>query len=487
MAFISREEVNGRRVHRLVWTDATKGAGSAGRRKVVCETGDHAEAMDAAELPAGQREALALGATSKPLRKVLLECYEALERQRAREAARLSGRQPRHDTPMTALVDAYLDLLEYRAALARGERPAPPENALDLWRSKAREKPLSPRTLPSLRSVFRRFHESLPAGMRTGDLEARTISGFLDGLLHAPGARPAAKTINTARGYLMAFLKALTQDATRELFRIDPRDIFRDEVEALASQAPEIVVYPAPTIARFLDAAEHQREPGRVLEVRRERGGRLEVFDQPTSSTPAPVLETALLLLCTGTRRGEALELRWADVDLDRGVVKIRATKTKTVRYVPLAGDPAGDVAPRFLALLRAWRESNPTADHVLPANGGEVPAFTKAWGRVAKAAGLEDFGPQGCRRTFESALACVGIPSTLAAFWLGHAPAVAHKHYLAFAPGRLPGRTAEEALGLVPFLERALERARAGRPFRVVGETTASSMLDEFRGVDVG
>ncbi len=130
-------------------------------------------------------------------------------------------------------------------------------------------------------------------------------------------------------------------------------------------------------------------------------------------------------------------------------------------------------MTPRFLALLRAWREANPTAEYVLPANGGEVPAFTKGWGRVAKTAGLEDFGPQRCRRTFESALACAGIPSTLAAFWLGHAPAVAHKHYLAFAPGRLPGHTAEEALGLVPFLERALERVRANRPFRLVGAGT--------------
>ncbi len=55
--------------------------------------------------------------------------------------------------------------------------------------------------------------------------------------------------------------------------------------------------------------------------------------------------------------------------------------------------------------------------------------------------------------RTFESALACIGFPSPLAAFWLGHSAAVAHRHCLAFAPGRLPGRTVEAVLGLDPYI----------------------------------
>ena len=44
-------------------------------------------------------------------------------------------------------------------------------------------------------------------------------------------------------------------------------------------------------------------------------------------SSDEPLLR---VLVATGLRRGEALALRWSDVDLDNGVVTIRGTLTRT-------------------------------------------------------------------------------------------------------------------------------------------------------------
>ncbi len=140
----------------------------------------------------------------------------------------------------------------------------------------------------------------------------------------------------------------------------------------------------------------------------------------------------------------------------------VRATKTGTTRYVLLAGDPTSDIAPRFLELLRAWRSADPAREYVLPSIGSSSE-FTQGWDRVASAADLH-VGPEGCRRTFESAL----DPLRVLARALTPRQ-VAAKRYLAYAPGRLPDRTVEEVLGLVPFIERATERAWAGRAFRTV------------------
>lgn len=472
MAFVRRDTWHGREVWAVVWNDALKGAGRAGRRKTACVGGDHSEAFDAADLSGDERAALALGARTKALQRALVKCYDALEAARTREAARLRGRRSRHDTTLDELIDAYLALLRYRVGLFHRERPALPGSASGLWRAGFQEKPLAPSTEEDIRRILERFRSWAPRGLTTGSLDASILTGFLGSLLHDRDRRVSSRTYNKCRTYLRTMFGGLTTDALAQLFRRDPREFFRDQVESLPVRAPEIVVYPVDAIAAFLTEAERQAVPGRAVAVRRLRAGRQEEYAISSGTPPAPVIETALLLLCTGARRGEALGLTWDDVDLAKGVLTIRAATSKTgrTRYVPLAGDPAGDVAPRFLELLRAWREADPRRLHLLPENGREGPALTNAWDRVRVAAGLEDFGAQGCRRTFESALACIGVPCRLSAFWLGHDHQVAEKHYLAFAPGRLPGRTVEEILGLAPFLDRALERARANRPFRLVG-----------------
>ncbi|MHB8231539.1 MAG: tyrosine-type recombinase/integrase [bacterium] len=42
-------------------------------------------------------------------------------------------------------------------------------------------------------------------------------------------------------------------------------------------------------------------------------------------------------LIYTGSRKGEALNLKWDDVDLQNGVIAIKGTKTKYDRYIPIS------------------------------------------------------------------------------------------------------------------------------------------------------
>ena len=45
-----------------------------------------------------------------------------------------------------------------------------------------------------------------------------------------------------------------------------------------------------------------------------------------------------ILALSTGMRRGEILNLKWSDVDLDRGAILLQTTKNGERRFVPLVG-----------------------------------------------------------------------------------------------------------------------------------------------------
>ena len=42
-------------------------------------------------------------------------------------------------------------------------------------------------------------------------------------------------------------------------------------------------------------------------------------------------------LIYTGCRKGEALNLKWDDVDLQNNVIAIKGTKTKYDRYIPIS------------------------------------------------------------------------------------------------------------------------------------------------------
>lgn len=95
--------------------------------------------------------------------------------------------------------------------------------------------------------------------------------------------------------------------------------------------------------APFFDAARQERDS--VLRRRREhqRSRRLRpdaerVLLEVLEARNPRLHRLVVFLLETGCRLGEALSLRWADVDLDADVIRLKAenTKTRTARVVPI-------------------------------------------------------------------------------------------------------------------------------------------------------
>lgn len=121
------------------------------------------------------------------------------------------------------------------------------------------------------------------------------------------------------------------------------------------------------------------------------------------------------LFLLTGLRKRELLRARWADVDLDRGEIRLPHTKTG-VAQVRLLPGPAVDI----LRALPRMRES----PHVFPRpSNPSMPRddLKKPWDRIRKAAGLADVTLHDLRRTAGSHMAQAGVPLQVIGEILGH------------------------------------------------------------------
>jgi integrase len=120
------------------------------------------------------------------------------------------------------------------------------------------------------------------------------------------------------------------------------------------------------------------------------------------------------LALLTGCRRSELLGLRWPNVDLEQGFLKIPRTKAGRVHFVPLS-------APARAVLEALPREQgNP---HVFPGAkpGAALVNVEKSWRRIRTAAGVEDARLHDLRRTVGSWLAQHGASLQLVGSLLDH------------------------------------------------------------------
>ncbi|WP_052091408.1 tyrosine-type recombinase/integrase [Modestobacter caceresii] len=163
-----------------------------------------------------------------------------------------------------------------------------------------------------------------------------------------------------------------------------------------------------------------------------------ELLDAARSSRYAPLFE---LLVHTGLRRGEALALRWVDVDLDRGTLRVRGTlaridgvlvvtEPKTAKsnwLVPISApaehllrDVQRAQAAERLHSGSVWRETG----YVFTTEFGEpcdprnaVRAFKVA----AAQAGLTDAGLHTLCHSAASVMLTRGVPLKVVSDILGH------------------------------------------------------------------
>ena len=161
--------------------------------------------------------------------------------------------------------------------------------------------------------------------------------------------------------------------------------------------------YPERSRERFLTDAEFTRL-GRVLDEAVKSGG-----------TPLTAVTAIRLLMLTGCRKSEILTLRWSDVDLDAGELRLADSKT---------GPRAVQLPPTAVELLEALprRKDSPW---VFPGNdrdgrysGG---GLDHAWRTVRAASGLEDVRLHDLRHSFASRALALGETLPVIGKLLGH------------------------------------------------------------------
>lgn len=395
-----------------------------------------------------------LRAGTPEARRALLRHYRELEAEHQVEALR-RGWVVSADAMLIADIDLYLADCRDRVSI-RQENP------------EARDG-LSAATMLRINDTVGHFRGWLEAtnreSFKSADLDVNVLDAYFRHVVRESTrlgerrTKRSAATINIYKRNVKACLRWIQRQRPRR---------FVDVEELLTACRPLRTVRKLPAaftpdlLCEFLNAALAREAPDRVVTVEPGHGKRRRrTYAQPaTAKSSTPVSQLFLLLVLTGARLGEVLQLRWKDVDLKRGRVVIQAGKTGMLRWLPLTMAPEGEVAPRLLELLRAWREERPAAEFVLPHGNLPAPLFPKlAWSEVGKSVGCARLMPQRLRQNFTSYAASLGIPAAVAAMWQGHSVEVAERHYRAQVLERgKDARSMEAAMGLEAPIRRLIE-----------------------------
>ncbi|EAW7976395.1 TPA: tyrosine-type recombinase/integrase [Salmonella enterica subsp. enterica serovar Newport] len=137
------------------------------------------------------------------------------------------------------------------------------------------------------------------------------------------------------------------------------------------------------------------------------------------SSAYTPTIKNVLrLTLWTGCRTGEVCNMAWKDVDLEKGTIHLRETKTGIERYVQLS-----DQAIDFLKVLRLTSDK-----YLFPSQATKKPIQQKyltenSW-RLRESGQMLDiphWTPHDLRRTVRTGLSRLQCPNEVAEAILGH------------------------------------------------------------------
>lgn len=189
----------------------------------------------------------------------------------------------------------------------------------------------------------------------------------------------------------------------------------------------------------------------------RERWLEVDDFEAVLRALP-PARRLQILCACyVGGRRSELMRIEPEDIDYQRNVIRIRQTKPRgTVRYVPLH--------PRLRAELQ---QLAPKAGPLL----GTFMNLYRAIERACKAAGVERFCLNDCRRTFGSWMLQEGAQPFTVGKLMGHSGTnMVSKVY-----GRLSDDSLRDAVQRLPGEEKKRGKGWAGK-----GKNVAKSTLQK-------
>ncbi|RZD15586.1 MAG: site-specific integrase [Candidatus Acididesulfobacter guangdongensis] len=134
-------------------------------------------------------------------------------------------------------------------------------------------------------------------------------------------------------------------------------------------------------------------------------------------------------LIYTGCRKGEALNLKWDDVDMQNDVIAIKGTKTKYDRYIPIS-KPLKELLSRI--------EKVQDVLYVFNRNGAKLTDFKRSFHTACKNAGLKDMHIHDLRHVFASKMVMNGTSLFITGELLGHRTTQMTKRYSHLVPSTL-------------------------------------------------
>jgi integrase len=130
-----------------------------------------------------------------------------------------------------------------------------------------------------------------------------------------------------------------------------------------------------------------------------------------------------LLLALTGCRRGEIINLRWSEVDVENSCLRLEDSKEgASVRPVGLpVVDLLEGLRPRVAnGIVISGKQ-----------DGGALVGFPKIWKRIVKGTTLEDVTPHVLRHSFASMANDLGFTEVTVAALVGHARGTVTSRYI--------------------------------------------------------
>jgi integrase len=134
-------------------------------------------------------------------------------------------------------------------------------------------------------------------------------------------------------------------------------------------------------------------------------------------------------LIYTGCRKGEALNLKWDDVDLQNNIIAIKGTKTKYDRYIPIS---------KPLKELLTCIEKKNDCLYLFNDNGRKLGDFRRSFMTACRNAGLKDLRIHDLRHVFASKMVMNGTSLYITGELLGHRTTQMTKRYSHLVPDTL-------------------------------------------------
>lgn len=376
--------------------------------------------------------------------------------------------------------------IEVRHAPRCGSRRGEPCDCTPGFRAfvwSARDRRRIQKTFPTEAAALR-WREDARVDLRRGVLVASrptTLRAFAEAWLH--GARDGSIRNRSGDRYkpstIRGYEQALREYVLPEIGAAKLQELRRQDIQRLADELSRgdinastvrNTLMPLRAICRrALSRGDIQVNPTTGIEIAAVRGRRTR-FAMPAEAheliEAAPAQDRALWATAfyAGLRRGELRALRWIDVDLAGGVIRVERSwdvKEGVIEPKSIAGRRKVPIA----AVLRDYLVEHRLrgADGLVFGRDGDTPWATgsisqranKAW----KAAKLTPITLHECRHTFASLMIAAGVnPKALQTF-MGHSSiTVTLDRY-----GHLfPGSEGEAAVLLDAYLAESHERARS-------------------------